>query len=184
MNAPTINEALNLVVPLDDDRGYVHCPPLSREAFSLCWKLFARTWSVLESDDMVITAGVAVASLALKESAEKGGPEDLEKYHSIMAEIRRHATFIGSTSEGFNPVPLSTAEKKGWLHEDERHDVENALVFFIVASALLPKKRKSLILRFLTSLRDVDISSLSATQYLDSLQNSTKDAPTGEMAAG
>lgn len=180
MSSVTINEALNLVVPLSDDRGHVHCPPLSRDAFEQCWKLFARTWSVLESDNMAISAAVAVSSLALKECAEDGDASTLEKYHAVMAEIRRNATFIGATSEGFTPVPLATAEKKGWITEDDRYDIENILVFFIAASALLPKRRKTLLLRFLTSLRDVETSSLTATQYLDSLRNSTKDDATGE----
>ncbi|MXV36817.1 MULTISPECIES: hypothetical protein [unclassified Saccharibacter] len=180
MSSVTINEALNLVVPLSDDRGHVYCPPLSREAFEQCWKLFARTWSVLESDDLGITTGSAVAALALKECAESGAANDMEKYHAVMAEIRRNTTFIGATSEGFTPVPLATAEKKGWLQEDDRYDVENIIVFFTVASALLPKKRQGRILHFLTLLRDVEASSLTVTQYLDSLRNSTKDDATGE----
>lgn len=182
MSSVTINEALNLVVPLSDDRGHVHCPPLSRDAFEQCWKLFARTWSVIENERLGITAGAAVAALALKDNAEQGDSHDMEKYHAVMAEIRRNATFIGATSEGFTPVPLATAEKKGWMHEEDRYDVENSLVFFTVASALLPTSRKAMTFHYLTLLRGGEASSLTATQYLDSLQNSTKDDATGETA--
>ncbi|MDF7674743.1 hypothetical protein PT277_05325 [Acetobacteraceae bacterium ESL0709] len=179
----TINERLNLVVPLESGKGYVHCPPLSRDAFALCWKLLARTWSSLESDELGITAGAAVAAFALKEQAEQAGPEGETTYTSLLADINRNATYIGVSDEGFDPIPLSSALKKGWLNEEERAEVENALIFFIVASALLPAKRKKFILDMLNLLRSVDMTSLDATAYKDSLPSLTTGKATGETEA-
>lgn len=178
----TINERLNLVIPLENGKGFVHCPPLSRDAFALCWRLLARTWSSLESDDLGITAGAAVALMALKDVAEKGDETDRETCKTLMATIGRNASYVGLSEEGFDPVPLSTAIKRGLISDDDRAEVENALVFFIAASAILPKKRGSIILGLMSSLRAVVLSSLSATAYRDSLQKSTEAGNTGEMA--
>lgn len=180
----TLNETLNLVVPLGDGRGTVHCPPLSREAFSQCWSLLAKTWSRLEADNLGITAGGAVAAHALAEIAKQDGPDGEQLLRAFMADLRRHASYIGPMGDdGFGPVPLATALKKGWITEDEQDELENALVFFTLGSRLLPRNRKALVFRLMHSLRDVAASSLTATEYAASKQNSTQDAPTGATAA-
>lgn len=183
MSTVTINPALNLVVPLNDKRSFVHCPPMTREAFASCWSLLAKTWSRLEGDNLGITAGAAVAAFALADIARQDGPESEAAYRSFMAELRRNASYIGPMEEdGFGPVPLATALKKGWINDDDQDEIDNALVFFTLGSRLLPKERRSLIFALMSSLRGVDASSLSATEYAASKQNSTQDAPTGATA--
>lgn len=124
MSEVSINEALNLVVPAGDGKGTVLCPPLSREAFSSCWSLLARTWSRLEAEDLGITAGGAVAAHALADIARQSGPEEQEKHRAFLAELRRNASYIGPMGDdGFGPVPLGTALQRGWIGEDERDEL-------------------------------------------------------------
>ncbi|UMM63159.1 hypothetical protein [Aristophania vespae] len=178
-----INERLNLVIPLDDNKGFVHCPPFSREAFAQCWRLLARTWSALETGNMSITASGAVAGFELRDQAQAIGEEGQEQHKALMAEIRRKSIYIGATENGFDPIPLASAIKKGLLEDEDIADIENALVFFIAASALLPKNRRNFVLELMKSLRAVESTSLDSTAYLVSLQKSKKKGITGEMAA-
>lgn len=186
MSTVTINQALNLVIPLNDERSFVHCPPMTREAFASCWSLLAKTWSRLEGDNLCITAGAAVAAYALADIARQDDPESPGSdaaYRSFMAELRRNASYIGPMEEdGFGPVPLATALKKGWINDDDQDEIDNALVFFTLGSRLLSKERRSLIFSLMSSLRGVGASSLNATEYAASKQNSTQDAPTGATA--
>lgn len=140
----TINERLNLVVPLESGKGYVHCPPLSRDAFALCWKLLARTWSSLESDELGITAGAAVAAFALKEQAEQAGPEGETTYTSLLADINRNATYIGVSDEGFDPIPLSSALKKVGSMRKNVLKSRMPLFFYCRLCAASSKEKKSL----------------------------------------
>lgn len=180
MSEVSINEALNLVVPVGDGKGTVLCPPLSREAFSSCWSLLARTWSRLEAEDLGITAGGAVAAHALADIARQSGPEEQEKHRAFLAELRRNASYIGPMGDdGFGPVPLGTALQRGWIGEDERDELENILVFFTLGSRLLPRARRQIIFRLMLSLRTVAASSLNATEYAASAATSQKGAPIG-----
>ncbi|MXV44322.1 hypothetical protein GS501_04590 [Saccharibacter sp. 17.LH.SD] len=177
-----INAQLNLVLPIGEDT-IVHSAPLSRDVFDLNWRLFAKTWSLLEGDEIGVTAAPAVAAKALKQADQESGDQEASKASALFAEIKRTANFIRPSQEGYIPVPLASAINKGWIDEDDLDEVLNGLVFFTLASRVLPKQRKSFIFRFLPVLRGAEMTSLNATEFAGSLQKSTTNAPSGETAA-
>lgn len=183
MSDVTLNRTLNIVLHLEDD-AIVHSAPLSREAFDTNWRIFAKTWSMLEGEDIGLTAAPSVAAKALRQAAQESGDKDLRNANAVLAEIKRTASFMRpSEDSGYAPLPLNTAIQKNWIDEDDTEDVLNSLVFFTLASRVLPKQRRGFIFQFLPALRGAEMTSSDATAFSNSLQKSNKDASTGETAA-
>ncbi|QDH14155.1 hypothetical protein E3E12_08085 [Formicincola oecophyllae] len=176
-----LDERLNLVLPLEGGRGFVHCQPLDRDVFRHNWRLFAETWSMMENDNLSITAAGAVAAMAMEERAQALGCE--EQHAAIMAEIGRTARLIAPGPEGYAPLPLATAEKRGLLPADEADEVRNALVFFTVSSAVQPRARQMRTFQLLCLCRAAESTSLGVTAFAASLPTSTEDVRSGVTAA-
>ena len=181
-----INRKLNLVIPVirEDDDGkpqtamHVHATPLHHEAFEANWYLLAQVFDGILGDGGVgRTAGPRVAGLMLRRIADAAkvdaGP--------LIAEMQRRATVLVPGADGYDHLPLHDAAAQGVLDEDELSEIEGALVFFMVGSALLKKGDTPMMWAGLR-LWDGASSPLSATEYAISLKTSTEAATTGARA--
>jgi hypothetical protein len=99
-----------------------------------------------------------------------------------MMEIRRLSNVVALGPKGWAGVPLQVALDEGTIGEDERAEVENAIVFFTVASLVHRRADLPAILDGASKLWGAQTTLLNATEFAASLPTSTKDASSGERA--
>jgi hypothetical protein len=135
----TISEKLHLVIPIYGDDGetitaYVHSAPISREVFDAHYLLIAQTFSAIHAEGLGIIAGPRVASLLLHDVARK--KRDEIGALALMNEIRRLSNVMVREATGWAPLPFQEVVDRKLISEDDLSEVANALVFFIVTSAM------------------------------------------------
>lgn len=175
-----INERLNLVVPLyhgDDVYAYVHAQPLSREVFEANYLLISRTFSAIHSEGLGNIAGPRVARMVMKTVAEQQKNEDSAQ--ALINEIRRLSSVVLPSEGGWTTLPLQDALNQKKLDEDDVEEVENAITFFICASAMYRKVTLRVMLDGATKLWGAQISSLTCMAFVASLPISTAAVNTG-----
>lgn len=148
-----IDKRLNLVFPLGDGGTalQVHSEPISRAVFEKYWAVLTRTFGfALQSAGLNANR---IASLALKETAERMGVWEDEKdakgtvinagvKNGLLAEIRRRTNaIVYSEGKGWETLPYEVVAQQGKLDEDEQAEVESAIVFFTLGS-WVPTKRE------------------------------------------
>jgi hypothetical protein len=182
-----ISKELYLVVPVVAEDGntiYVHGTPISRAVFETNYLVLARTFTALYSQGLGELSGPRVAAMVLRDVAKDlgtwEGQTGVEK--GLMAEIKRLANVI-VPGRADGAVPLVDAISQGLLDEDDASEVENALVYFTVASRMHKKTDREALLRGAATLWHAQISSLRCTEYSASLQTSTVTESSGETVA-
>jgi hypothetical protein len=182
-----ISKDLYLVVPVVGADGvtiYVHGTSISRAVFDTYYLVIARTFTVLYSQGLGELSGPRVAAYVLRDVAKDlgilEGQTGVER--GLMAEIKRLANVIVPGSPD-GALPLVDAISQGLLDEDDVSEVENALVYFTVASRMHKKTDREALLRGAATLWHAQISSLRCTEYSASLQTSTVTESSGETAA-
>lgn len=179
-----IDERLNLIIPIDYANGtaYAHAMPISREVFETHFFILSKTFAAIYAEGLNHIAGPRVAALLLKRIAIAAkiwdGPGGVEQ--SLMAEIRRLTSVILPSTSGWETVPYHEVVERGLISADDISEVENALTFFIVASAMHRRKELLTILSGAARIWDAQISSLSITAFAASLPTSKEIANTGE----
>lgn len=171
-----IDKKLNLVIPVDTDDGtvFVHSTPMSREMFEEYFLIISSTFAEIYKRKLDIVAGPRVAMMMLKKVAQEmgmsegpGGAEDL------VAEIRRLTNVaIPSETKGWETYPLQDVIDRKLLTPDDISEVEGAVCFFILASAMHLRREIPAILDGMTSLWDAQTTSLGFTEYVASLRTS------------
>lgn len=183
-----IDERLNLVLPVERTDGvtiHVHATPISREVFENYFLIIARTFSAIHGERLGAVGGPRIASLLLRkiavEAGEWEGDGGVER--GLVEEIVRLANVCVPAAKGWETIPLHDAMARGSIGPDEMSEVMNAMVFFIVISAML---RKSVLPSYLrgpsTQLWGASITSLNCTEYANSLMISTDVGNTGATA--
>jgi len=180
-----INEKLNLVVPVDTATGkiYVHSVPLQLEAFERYYQLIWNTFSriiVTENETAGTIGAVRVAAMMLKTVANSmnawegpmGGAE-------LMAELRRLSNVIVPGDNGWQTMPLEDAVRTGLLDPLDKSEVENAIVFFIVSSAMHRREMLRRVLQGMETLWDAQITSSNSTEFIASLPKLNEAENTG-----
>lgn len=195
-----ISRDLSLVVPVTDGTvetevdgqkvvednivAYVYAMPVSQEVFEVHYRVLAKTFNDIYSGGLSITAGPRVAALLLKDIAVSmgrwEGPGGVEQ--GLMQEIRRLASVVVPGPAGWDTVTFQEAVQKSILSTDDVSEVENALTFFTVASRMHLRAERATVLNGAANLWGAQISSLSFTEFLNSLQTSTRAASTGARA--
>ena len=177
--AVTIDKKLNLVVPIDHDDGktyYVHVIPLSRQVFEQHYELIALTL------DKVFTLGLMgprTAAVALRDIAKRAGRLQ-EVNDNLIPEMHRGANVLVPQAGGYDIMPWDEALGKKLFTDDDAADVESALTFFTVASAMNQKKAGDL-LGMTGQLWGAELSSSTPMGYANSLKTST-EAVTSALA--
>lgn len=206
-----IDKKLNLIIPISDGTiqteidgklveqeniiAWVHSTPISKETFERYYLVISKTFSLIHSQGLNAITGPRVAALALKEVANSLPPKDdgAETFWDgpsgvqvgLMAEIGRLTNvFIFGQGEGWIQVPFSEAKSKGYLTGDDCSEVENALVFFTVASSMYPKKHLDSILKVSTGIWGGQVSLLGCMEFKNSLPTSTTAGSIGVKTVG
>lgn len=173
-----IDRRLNLVVPLERDSGtiYVHSTPLSKAVFEQNHLLIGRTFSAVYGYGLAENAGPRVAGLLMRDIAKEMGKT--AEYIALMAEIRRATNVLMPTETGYEVVMFDTPQIVQALDEDEISEVENNIVFFILASAMHTGGTKKTVLAVMCRLWGGVTTPLPVTEWRPSLLTSTEGATT------
>lgn len=169
----TIDRKLNLVVPVETQDGktyYVHIAPLSRQVFQQNFRILTLTFDGCYSLGM---AGPRQAALVLQELATNSGTD----ISSLQAEMRRGANVLVPTAQGYDVCPWEEAVARNLFDEDDLAEVEGAITFFTVASAVHRRKELKTTIDLLRGLWSAQESSSTPMAFANSLKTSTAPAP-------
>jgi hypothetical protein len=177
-----INEKLHLVMPIYDEndaiRAWVHSTPISREVFEAHFLLISKTFSAIHSEGLGDIAGPRVAALIMRRIAARN--KDDESMTSLTNEIRRLTNVSMKTPNGWEMIPFQEVVNNGSVSADDLAEVENALAFFIVVSAMHRKQVAAELLPGAAKLWGAQISLLDSSAYHVSLMKSIETDNTGE----
>lgn len=181
-----LNKKLNFVIPVVRDEGvlYVHATPISRETFEANYLLISKTFANIYTGGLGAAAGPRVAAMAMKDVAANFDamltePAWAPRVEAFLTEIRRLATVVPIAGKG-DVVMLQDALDAKMLDEDEVSEVENAIVFFTVASAMHLRSELPTILAGVSRVWDAQSTFLSPTEFAASLRTSTGTADSTE----
>lgn len=174
-----INRKLNLVIPLprgDNLNIYVHSTPIGRVVFEAYFMVIAKTFASIYGEGLGVSSGPAVSALLLLQEAKKMGGDDYvaEVKAGLIAEIHRLTSVMLLTDNGWETIPFDEAIRKNMLDQDEASEVENALAFFTVISAMHKKAQLPGVLGMACDLWQAQIVSSNSTDFAASLRIPTK----------
>lgn len=180
-----IDRRLNLVVPIERDGAeklYVHSAPIMRETFERYYLTISKAFTEIYRNNLGIFGAPRVAAMILKDVAEKDGVWEGEGgvEQGLMNEIRRLSNVITPTPAGWGSIPLSVAVERELIDDDEVSEVENAIVFFILNSAMHRRSAMVGILTGAAKLWDAQITSLGSMEFAASLKTSSMVENSGE----
>lgn len=192
-----IDRKLNFVIPVDTDAGtlYVHSMPLSTDVFEANFLLISKTFSAIYNEGLGAAAAPRVASMLMRQIAldmngrEKDGtplPDGpgSQRADALMAEVRRLSNVVAPGPGGWEVIPFQEALKREIIDGQDASEVENAIVFFIVASAMHRRGEIQDILDGAANLWGAQTSLLNCTAFAASLRTSTGDETSGEKTEG
>lgn len=182
-----ISEALNLVIPCydDDDNvyAYVHSVPLARETWESNYLLMSKTFTKIYREGLGELAGPRIAAYAMREIAESMSDDPASIIDPVMNEIRRLTHVFLATPSGWDTMTLHDALNRKLLQEEDAAAATNAIVFFTLLSAVLPRRRIKEVLPGMAMLWSAVITSSNATHYHASLPILTGVDSSGATAA-
>ncbi len=166
---------------MDKSTFYAYCSPISREVFEQFFVVISKAFASIFNEGLGVVAGPRVAGLMLKKVAVEmnvwDGPTGVEA--GLINEIRRLSCVMMPDGSGWTMVPLQDAIDRKLLSPGDASEVENALAFLIVVSAMLRKTELAGVLGGAASLWDAQTTLLSATAYRGSLPTLTVVDSTG-----
>jgi len=179
-----IDKKLNLVLTVDRaDRAsiFVHSTPIRQEIFTRYYAIIAKTFTRIYGDGLGFLAGPRVAAMILRDVAKAqeqlDGPGGAE--NGLLNEIKRLTAVIAPGISGWETLPFVEAVARKILSDDEVSEVENAIVFFIVASAMHRKSELTGVLDGAKAIWGGQIVSSTSTEYAASLPISTTAEASG-----
>jgi hypothetical protein len=183
VNQVTINKKLNLVIPIDTDSGriWAHSVPISYEVFDSNFWLLTRTLSNLYANGIGPAMAPRIARLCLRDTAKEMDNEKDISY-DLIQEIYRLTNFLipNPNGGGWQTIPFLEVRDKNLIDIQSIREVENAIVYFIVASALHLKSELPMAYQGLKNIWNAQTTSLNVTEYSNSLVTSTMGENTGE----
>jgi hypothetical protein len=165
--------------------AWVHSTPLSAEIIDRYFMVITQTFSAIFSQGLGVVGGPAAAMRLLRSGAQNSGIwADNEKTgvgveNGLVAEIRRLTMVSINEGSGWASVPLQVAQAKGFLTTEDVSEVENAIVFFIVVSATLPRTERKAMVQGAAALWGALVTSLNSTEWTASLTTSTATGSSG-----
>lgn len=179
----TINKKLNLVLPVETDTGkiWVHSVPISKEVFESNYLLLTKTLANMYANGIGPAFGPRIARLALKDVAkEMNDEEDISV--PLVNEIHRLTNFLmpSTNGAGWQTIPFPEVVQKKLVDDVILSEVENAVIYFIVASAVHLKSELQMALQGLKTNWKAQFISSTVTEYGNSLTTSTPQETTGE----
>jgi hypothetical protein len=179
----TINRRLNLAIPLETEKGkiWVHSVPISREVFESNYLLLAKTLSKIYFNGIGPSMAPRIAALMLRDTA-KEMDEEVDVSSALLQEIFRLTNFLmpNTDGKGWATVSFHEVKMKKLIDEQLLSEVENAIIYFIVASAIHLRSELSMAYQGLKGTWNAETTSLNSTEYGNSLQTVTPVESTGE----
>lgn len=180
-----INRKLNMVIPIEVEGGatlYVHSTPIDQSTFEAYFEPIARTFTTIYTGGHGIYSGPRIAKMLLRKVSVQmdmwSGEGGVEK--NLMVEIRRLTNVATPSVNGWSYVPWEQAVKDNLIDSDDVDEVENALIFFTLASVMHRKSELRLFLEPGLSLWGARVELLKLTEFLASLVTSTATENIGE----
>jgi hypothetical protein len=193
----SLNRKLNLVIPVDIRDGitaYVHSTPISREVFESYYQVIARTFNGIYQGGLGPLSGPRVAKLELRRIATEMGLWDgangvnsglIGEIHRLTNVIKPRVTDRGggdlsSVKTGWAIEPFEDVLRQKYFDDDDISEIENAIVFFIVASAMHKRSELGPMFEGLSKLWGAQTVSSNCTEYSASLPTSIETENIGE----
>ena len=167
----------------------VHATPLPSEVVDRYFMILAQTFSAIFSNGLGVLGGPAVAMKLLRSLSRdqkiwdddpKSGLIGVKR--GVVDEIERLTTVNVPDGTGWTAVPLAIAVERQFISEEDKSEVENAIVFFIVGSATLARAQRKEMLTAAAGLWGARTSPLNSTEFTDSLKTSTVTVNSGEKS--
>lgn len=181
-----INKALNLVIPIDWEKGgqiFVHSTPISREVFEQYFLVISKTFAAIFSQGLGAVAGPRIAYLMLKKTAEDmglwAGPSGVGV--GLINEIIRLSNVSMPTAKGWKSIPLQSAIDKGMIDDETLADIEGELSFFTCVSVMNKRSQVEPIMDTVNGLWGSQTTSLTSTEFMNSLTTLIETGNFGEM---
>jgi hypothetical protein len=169
---------------LDEHRKiYFHSNPISIEVFDANFWLLTQTLSSLYAHGIGPSMSPRIALRALRDAAKQiDDTQDISQ--NLVNEIYRLTSVImpGTNGGGWVNLPYYEVKSKKLVDEQILVEVENAIVYFIVASALHLRSELEMAYQGLIGIWKAETTSLSATDYMRSLPTLIQTANTGEKS--
>lgn len=193
-----IDKRLNLVIPIEIGQEtvvingenvikpvnlYVHSQPISKEVFDQHFEVIGLTFATIHGEGYNALAGPRLAAKILKKIAISRGAWEgpLGVDAGIMNEIRRLSSVVLPNHE---TLTLHDAVARKLIEPEDIDILENALVFFIVVSAMHRPAVARALMEEVAGLWSAQITSLDSTAFARSLQTSTETASSGAKVMG
>lgn len=182
-----INKRLNLVIPVEtgDDVLYVHSMPISRDVFERYFKVIGRAFNEIYGGGYSFYAGPRVAAMIVRDIAQSMGLWEGERgvERGLVGEVRRLTNCaVPADGGGWQTLPIQDAVTAGHVSADDMAEVDNALMFFTVASAMHKQTDLPGVMTAASRLWGGLVTSLNITEYVRSLKTLTEDENTGATA--
>jgi hypothetical protein len=192
-----IDKKLHLIVPIyQGEEGdspvvaHVHSMPLGEAVVDRYFMVLGQTYSAIFSQGLGLAGGPPHAMRVLRHIAtERGVWHDDPKTgaigveHGLVEEMRRLTMVAALNKEGrWVDLPLQIAVDQGILSSEDKAEVENAIAFFIAASATLNRAQRPAMVKAAAELWGAQISSSTFTEFLTSLRTSTATGSSGEKS--
>lgn len=180
-----IDKKLNLVIPIERDDGttiFIHSTPIAREIFELYHLPIAKAFAAIHTKGLGYVSGPRISGLLLKQAAIEEGQWDGDGgvENGLLREIRRLTNVAMPGSSGWSMLPYETALQRDLLSIDDAAEVENALVYFTLASSMYPRKIIAEVLDGAGKLWGAQTTFSNSTEYIASLPSLTPAASTDQ----
>jgi hypothetical protein len=180
-----IDRKLNLTFEVGGNQ--IHSTPISNTVFEQYYLALSKTFARFHREGLQSTAGPRVAKLLLRDVCTDDGtwldsPDGkVGIENGLLAEIIRltNVSFPTTDGTGWKTLPLYSVKQQEIMSAEEISEVENTVVFFTLISAMHKKEDIPGVLRAMEYFWGVQLTSLNATEFTNSLPTKTPDAPTG-----
>jgi hypothetical protein len=181
-NVVSINKKLNLVIPLETDVGkfWVHSVPLSKEVFESNYLVLTKTLSAIYMNGLGPAMAPRVSAMMLRDTAKEMELEEQIQNNLFQEIYRLTNVLMPQPTGGWQTVPFGEVKMKKLVDEDALAEAENAIVYFIVASAVHIKKELPMAYQGLKQIWNAQIIPSNVTVFSNSLTTSTGEGNTGE----
>lgn len=178
-----ISRSMNLVLNAETESGagYVHSAPISKEVYKQHFFILSKTFAAIFGEGLGAVAGPRIAYLMLEKMATDAniwdGADGVR--NTLVTEIIRLSSLVYPVEgKGWDTIPLDMAISREIVDID---DVIGELVFFTCVYAINNPKQAKSVMAIVGGLWGSQITSLSVTDWMDSLLTSKPTDSSGEM---
>jgi hypothetical protein len=175
-----LNRNLHLVTRIESPRGtlHVYSNPVPRVVFEQHFMIMGRAFTSIFNNGLGASAP-KLAAMIIKQEAKFLGEE--MQGEALLADIKRstHVLTPSANGAGYEPLPYAEAVRQQLIDEEEAADIEGRICFFTLALRVGSERQIAASMASLRLFWDAETTSLTLSDYLNSLTTSTGAAATG-----